>query len=170
MPLETECDIRLTIEGESIIDAIRANLLVKISETGSLERSTKDMGISMGDAKTWLASMQGSIGAPPISFAPDGTIALTEGGRALLLEYETRSRMAKEQIRNLWKKSWVTTDGVVVIDVGVNRVGEKKLVGDVEFGPACERAAAITPVPGGVGPMTITMLLYNTLESARRRA
>ena len=45
----------------------------------------------------------------------------------------------------------------------------KKLVGDVEFDAALERAGAITPVPGGVGPMTITMLLYNTLESARRR-
>ena len=67
------------------------------------------------------------------------------------------------------KGDWIK-EGAVVIDVGVNRVGEKKLVGDVEFSAAAERAAAITPVPGGVGPMTITMLLYNTLESARRRA
>jgi len=70
-----------------------------------------------------------------------------------------------EMIRGEWIKP-----GAVVIDVGVNRVGEKKLVGDVEFEAARERAAAITPVPGGVGPMTITMLLYNTLESAKRRA
>lgn len=70
-----------------------------------------------------------------------------------------------EMIKGEWIKP-----GAVVIDVGVNRVGEKKLVGDVEFEAARERAAAITPVPGGVGPMTITMLLYNTLESARRRA
>ncbi|RME39910.1 MAG: bifunctional methylenetetrahydrofolate dehydrogenase/methenyltetrahydrofolate cyclohydrolase FolD [Deltaproteobacteria bacterium] len=70
-----------------------------------------------------------------------------------------------ELIRGEWIKP-----GAVVIDVGVNRVGEKKLVGDVEFEAARERASAITPVPGGVGPMTITMLLYNTLESARRRA
>lgn len=67
------------------------------------------------------------------------------------------------------KGEWIKP-GAVVIDVGVNRVGEKKLVGDVEYEVAIERAAAITPVPGGVGPMTITMLLYNTLESARRRA
>jgi len=66
------------------------------------------------------------------------------------------------------KGSWIKP-GAVVIDVGVNRVGEKKLVGDVEFDAAFERAAAITPVPGGVGPMTITMLLYNTVQSARRR-
>jgi len=70
-----------------------------------------------------------------------------------------------EMIKGEWIK-----EGAVVIDVGVNRVGEKKLVGDVEFEAARARASAITPVPGGVGPMTITMLLYNTLESARRRA
>ncbi|WP_432821401.1 bifunctional methylenetetrahydrofolate dehydrogenase/methenyltetrahydrofolate cyclohydrolase FolD [Trichloromonas sp.] len=67
------------------------------------------------------------------------------------------------------KGDWIKP-GAVVIDVGVNRVGEKKLVGDVEFEAARERASAITPVPGGVGPMTITMLLYNTVESAKRRA
>jgi methylenetetrahydrofolate dehydrogenase (NADP+)/methenyltetrahydrofolate cyclohydrolase len=58
-------------------------------------------------------------------------------------------------------------DGAVVIDVGVNRVGEK-LVGDVDFEDARERAGHITPVPGGVGPMTIAMLLRNTLKSAQR--
>ena len=66
------------------------------------------------------------------------------------------------------KGDWIK-EGAVVIDVGVNRVGEKKLVGDVDFEGARERAAAITPVPGGVGPMTITMLLYNTVVSAERR-
>ena len=65
------------------------------------------------------------------------------------------------------KGDWIK-EGAVVIDVGVNRVGEKKLVGDVDFAAAGKRAAAITPVPGGVGPMTITMLLHNTLESAKR--
>ncbi|ORJ55915.1 bifunctional methylenetetrahydrofolate dehydrogenase/methenyltetrahydrofolate cyclohydrolase FolD [Geothermobacter hydrogeniphilus] len=67
------------------------------------------------------------------------------------------------------KGDWIKP-GAVVIDVGVNRIGEKKLVGDVDFASVSERAGAITPVPGGVGPMTITMLLYNTLESAQRRA
>jgi methylenetetrahydrofolate dehydrogenase (NADP+)/methenyltetrahydrofolate cyclohydrolase len=55
--------------------------------------------------------------------------------------------------------------GAVVIDVGINRVGDK-LVGDVDYGPAALVAAAITPVPGGVGPMTIAMLLANTLQAA----
>jgi methylenetetrahydrofolate dehydrogenase (NADP+)/methenyltetrahydrofolate cyclohydrolase len=56
--------------------------------------------------------------------------------------------------------------GAVVIDVGVNRMPDGKLKGDVDFGPVSEVASAITPVPGGVGPMTITMLLENTLLAA----
>jgi methylenetetrahydrofolate dehydrogenase (NADP+)/methenyltetrahydrofolate cyclohydrolase len=65
-------------------------------------------------------------------------------------------------------------EGAVVIDVGVNRVDDPaaargyRLVGDVDFEAVKEKAAAITPVPGGVGPMTITMLLYNTVEAASR--
>ena len=64
-------------------------------------------------------------------------------------------------------------EGAVVIDVGVNRVDDPsrrrgyRLVGDVDFAPVCDRAEAITPVPGGVGPMTIAMLLVNTLTAAR---
>ena len=60
-------------------------------------------------------------------------------------------------------------EGAVVIDVGINRV-DGKLVGDVDFEPVSARAAAITPVPGGVGPMTITMLMKNTLTAARLSA
>jgi len=70
------------------------------------------------------------------------------------------------------KKSWVKP-GAVVIDVGTNPVdngkGGTRLVGDVQFDEVKEVAAAITPVPGGVGPMTIAMLLKNTLISAKRR-
>ena len=69
-----------------------------------------------------------------------------------------------EIVRGAWVKP-----GAVVIDVGMNRRPDGKLVGDVEFGPAAERAAAITPVPGGVGPMTIAMLLKNTVDLAARR-
>ena len=65
-------------------------------------------------------------------------------------------------------------EGVVVIDVGINRIEDKskksgkRLVGDVDFESVSEKASAITPVPGGVGPMTITMLMYNTIQSAKR--
>jgi methylenetetrahydrofolate dehydrogenase (NADP+)/methenyltetrahydrofolate cyclohydrolase len=64
---------------------------------------------------------------------------------------------------------WVK-EGALVIDVGINRTEAGKLVGDVDFGSASERAAWITPVPGGVGPMTIASLLENTLEAARLHA
>ena len=60
---------------------------------------------------------------------------------------------------------WVK-DGAIVIDVGINRTDEGKLVGDVNFAEASERASWITPVPGGVGPMTIATLLENTLHAA----
>ena len=67
------------------------------------------------------------------------------------------------------KGDWIK-EGAVVIDVGINRVtdpetGKHKLSGDVEFEEACKRAAAITPVPGGVGPMTIACLMQNTLQA-----
>lgn len=58
--------------------------------------------------------------------------------------------------------------GAMVIDVGINRTAEGKLVGDVCFDEVAEKAAYITPVPGGVGPMTITMLLFNTVQAARK--
>jgi methylenetetrahydrofolate dehydrogenase (NADP+) / methenyltetrahydrofolate cyclohydrolase len=71
------------------------------------------------------------------------------------------------------KGDWIKP-GAVVIDVGINRVpaedGKSRLVGDVDFAGASERAAAITPVPGGVGPMTIAMLLRNTIVASHRRA
>jgi methylenetetrahydrofolate dehydrogenase (NADP+)/methenyltetrahydrofolate cyclohydrolase len=66
----------------------------------------------------------------------------------------------------LVRGDWVKR-GAVVIDVGINRMPSGKLCGDIEFETAKERAAAITPVPGGVGPMTICMLLYNTLKAAK---
>ena len=72
------------------------------------------------------------------------------------------------------KRNVLTADmvkpGAVVLDVGMNRNDEGKLCGDVDFAGVKEIAGYITPVPGGVGPMTITMLLVNTLEAAERVA
>lgn len=66
----------------------------------------------------------------------------------------------------LVKGAWIKP-GATVIDVGINRLDDGSLCGDVEFAPAAERAAWITPVPGGVGPMTVAMLLENTLLAAQ---
>jgi methylenetetrahydrofolate dehydrogenase (NADP+)/methenyltetrahydrofolate cyclohydrolase len=70
-----------------------------------------------------------------------------------------------EMVRGDWIK-----EGATVIDVGMNRNAAGKLIGDVEYPAAAQRARAITPVPGGVGPMTIAMLLCNTVTAAKRRA
>jgi methylenetetrahydrofolate dehydrogenase (NADP+)/methenyltetrahydrofolate cyclohydrolase len=64
---------------------------------------------------------------------------------------------------------WIK-EGAVVIDVGINRLPNGRLTGDVDFDAAAERAAWITPVPGGVGPMTIATLLENTLQAAAWRS
>lgn len=67
------------------------------------------------------------------------------------------------------KGDWIK-DGAIVIDVGINRLPDGKLAGDVDFEGASRRASFITPVPGGVGPMTIAMLLKNTVEAAKKLA
>ena len=74
-----------------------------------------------------------------------------------------RGRLARDGRRATWVKP-----GATVIDVGINRTDDG-LVGDVDFEPAAEVAGAITPVPGGVGPMTIAMLLRNTVNAAAAR-
>tara|TARA_R110002124_G_scaffold64985_1_gene177164 strand:+ start:48358 stop:49227 length:870 start_codon:yes stop_codon:yes gene_type:complete len=66
------------------------------------------------------------------------------------------------------KADWIK-QGACVIDVGINRTAEGKLVGDVDFNAVAAKAGAITPVPGGVGPMTITQLLRNTVEAAKKQ-
>ncbi len=90
-----------------------------------------------------------------------------------------QTRQADIVIAAAGRPNTITADmikeGAVVIDVGVNRVEDAtkkrgyRLVGDVDFEAVKEKASFITPVPGGVGPMTITMLLYNTVESAKRK-
>jgi methylenetetrahydrofolate dehydrogenase (NADP+)/methenyltetrahydrofolate cyclohydrolase len=84
------------------------------------------------------------------------------------------TRQADVVVAAVGRRNTVTADmvkpGAVVIDVGINRNDEGKLCGDVDFAGVSNVAGWITPVPGGVGPMTITMLLVNTIEAAERRA
>src|SRR5690606_13618709 len=107
------------------------------------------------------------------------------GGNATVTVCHSRSRdlpgitrTADILVVAIGKPEFVTADmvrpGAVVIDVGINRVSDPshtrgyRLVGDVAYGPVSEIASAITPVPGGVGPMTIAMLLKNTLQAAEQ--
>ena len=73
-----------------------------------------------------------------------------------------------EQIPGFVQGSWIKP-GATVIDVGINRLADGRLVGDCDFEAAKQRAAFITPVPGGVGPMTVAMLMQNTLDAANCR-
>lgn len=116
--------------------------------------------------------------------AESGRAALTGACDATVTVCHSRSRDLSEVARQadilvaaMGRPEFVTADmvkeGAVVIDVGMNRVEDAtrergyRLTGDVAYEEVREKAAAITPVPGGVGPMTVTMLLYNTLQSAR---
>jgi len=90
---------------------------------------------------------------------------IATGERGVLPEHVKRAEILVVAVgkAGLIRGDWVK-EGAIVIDVGINRVGDK-LVGDVEFEKARERAAFITPVPGGVGPLTVTMLMKNVVES-----
>src|SRR6266542_797854 len=129
------------------------------------------------------------VGRSTIVGRPMAALLLQDGrgGNATVTTCHSRTRDIKSVTRladilivAIGKPEFVTGDmvrpGAVVIDVGVNRVDDPtlkqgyRLVGDVRFEDAKQVAGAITPVPGGVGPMTITMLLYNTVQAARQWA
>jgi methylenetetrahydrofolate dehydrogenase (NADP+)/methenyltetrahydrofolate cyclohydrolase len=100
----------------------------------------------------------------------DCTVTVAHSRTRDLAEHVRRAELvvAAVGVPGMVKGEWIR-EGAVVIDVGVNRLPDGRLVGDVEFAPAAERAAWITPVPGGVGPMTIAMLMANTVRSAELR-
>jgi len=133
----------------------------------------ENTGIDLTGKEVVVVGRSNIVGKPValMCLAQHATVTLCHSRTADLAEKVRQADVLIAAVgrAEMIKGDWIK-QGAVVIDVGVNRVGEKKLVGDVEFAAACERASAITPVPGGVGPMTITMLLYNTLESAKRRA
>ncbi|NMG76379.1 bifunctional methylenetetrahydrofolate dehydrogenase/methenyltetrahydrofolate cyclohydrolase FolD [Aromatoleum diolicum] len=123
------------------------------------------------------------IGRSNIVGKPMAMLLTNAGATVTVTHSKTRdlafhTRRADILVAAIGKPRFVTGDmikpGAVVIDVGINRLTEGpdagKLCGDVDFASAKEVAALITPVPGGVGPMTITMLLANTVESAERAA
>lgn len=100
--------------------------------------------------------------------AQHATVTLCHSRTAQLRDEVSRADILVAAIgkAGLVRGDWIKP-GAVVIDVGVNRLPSGKLVGDVEFEGAKERASWISPVPGGVGPMTICMLLFNTLRAAK---
>ena len=117
------------------------------------------------------------IGRSNLNGKPMAQLLLKENCTVTVVHSKTKDLKAECQkadilvaavgVANLVKSDWVKKDSII-IDVGINKVGEK-IVGDVEFETVKEKVRAITPVPGGVGPMTIACLLQNTLECFKAR-
>lgn len=119
------------------------------------------------------------IGRSNIVGKPMASLLINAGATVTVCNSRTRdlaghTRRADILVAAVGKPRFVTADmvkpGAVVIDVGINRLPDGKLCGDVDFAGCLEVAGQITPVPGGVGPMTITMLLANTIEATERKA
>ena len=124
----------------------------------------------MWSARDWVRmALQKKSGA-------NGTVTICHSGTSNLAEI---SRQADVLIAAIGRPQFVTLDmvkpGAVVIDVGINRVTDStkksgyRLVGDVDFEAVSQIASQITPVPGGVGPMTVAMLMSNTVKAYRQR-
>lgn len=118
------------------------------------------------------------VGRSNIVGKPQALLLLQKNGTVTVCHSRTKNlaeitRRADILVVAIGKAEFITGDmikeGAVVIDVGMNRKADGKLCGDVEFASASEKASYITPVPGGVGPMTITTLLQNTLVASEKR-
>jgi len=141
----------------------------------------EEVGCKIAGADAVVIGRSTTVGRPMalLLTAADATVTLCHSKTRDLAAVVGRADIVVAAIgrAELVKGAWIKP-GAVVIDVGMNRpvagagagAGGGKLCGDVEFAEAEKRASAITPVPGGVGPMTIALLLQNTLTSARRRS
>ncbi len=129
----------------------------------------RDQGVELVGADAVVIGRSNIVGKPlaAMLLAAHCTVTVTHSRTRDLAGH---ARRADILIAAIGRPRFVTADmvkpGAVVIDVGINRTDDG-LVGDVDFGPVSEVASAITPVPRGVGPMTIAMLLRNTLEAAK---
>lgn len=157
--------------------------LVPCTPAGSMllvDRAAAALGMNLAGAEAVVVGRSNIVGKPmaQLLLSRNATVTIAHSRTRDLAEVVGRADVLvaavgkPEMIKGAWIKP-----GALVIDVGINRVpaegltasGKPKtrLVGDVEFAPAIARAGAITPVPGGVGPMTIAMLMTNTLRAAR---
>ena len=128
-------------------------------------------GTGLAGAEAVVLGRSVTVGKPMgmLLLAADATVTFCHSKTRHLAEVTSRADIL---IAAVGSARVVTAEmvkaGAIVIDVGINRAADGKLVGDVDFEAVREKAAWLSPVPGGVGPMTITMLLDNTLRSAER--
>ncbi len=130
-------------------------------------------GVELRGKRALVVGRSGTVGKPMAAMLLErhATVTVAHSRTRDLAEEVGRAEVlvAAAGKAELIRGAWVRP-GAVVVDVGMTRLPDGRLAGDVEFAAARERAAAITPVPGGVGPMTVAMLLANTVELARRAA
>jgi methylenetetrahydrofolate dehydrogenase (NADP+)/methenyltetrahydrofolate cyclohydrolase len=132
-------------------------------------RLLKEAGCDPSGKRAVVVGRSNIVGKPMalMLLAADATVTVCHRKSNLAAEVANADILvAAVGVPELIKGEWIKP-GAVVIDVGMNRMPDGKLKGDVEFDKAKERASFITPVPGGVGPMTIAMLMRNTLEAAK---
>ena len=182
LPLPKQIDekaVIASIDPKKDVDAFHA------MNTGALMSGTKGMlpctphgviemlkatGVDMNGADAVVLGRSNIVGKPV------ALLLMRENATVTICHSKTRAlgeitRRADILVAAIGRPNFVTADmikpGAVVIDVGMNRLPDGKLCGEVDFEAAREVAGAITPVPGGVGPMTIAMLIANTVEAAR---
>jgi methylenetetrahydrofolate dehydrogenase (NADP+)/methenyltetrahydrofolate cyclohydrolase len=133
----------------------------------------EEAGLALQGAEAVIVGRSNIVGKPmaALLIAADATVTVCHSKTRDLPGVVRRADLVVAAVgrAEMVKGDWIKP-GAVVIDVGMNRGADGKLVGDVQYAGAAARASAITPVPGGVGPMTIAMLLSNTMISARVRA
>ena len=131
-------------------------------------RLLKEVGCNPSGRRAVVVGRSNIVGKPMalMLLQADATVTICHSKSNLLAEVpQADILVAAVGVPELIKGEWLKP-GAVVIDVGMNRMADGKLKGDVEFAAAAQRASAMTPVPGGVGPMTIAMLLRNTFLAA----
>lgn len=132
-------------------------------------RLLSEVGCDPSGKRAVVVGRSNIVGKPMalMLLAADATVTVCHRKSNLAAEVANADIVvAAVGVPELIKGEWIKP-GAVVIDVGMNRMPDGKLKGDVEFEPAMQKASFITPVPGGVGPMTIAMLMRNTLEAAK---
>jgi methylenetetrahydrofolate dehydrogenase (NADP+)/methenyltetrahydrofolate cyclohydrolase len=129
----------------------------------------KESGVSPAGKECVVVGRSNIVGKPQamLLLAEHGTVTICHSRTQNLEEVCRRADILVVAVgKPEFVKGSFIKPGAVVIDVGMNRLENGKLVGDVEYSSAAGKASAITPVPGGVGPMTITMLMDNTIKAA----
>ena len=184
LPLPKHIDekkVLLTIRPEKDVDAFHPENVGKIMigdysflpcTPAGVMQLIKRSGIEIAGKKCVVIGRSNIVGKPMamLLLHDNGTVTVCHSKTQNLAEI---CREADILVASIGKANFVTADmvkdGAVVIDVGINRMPDGKLCGDVNFAEVEPKASYITPVPGGVGPMTITMLMQNTLTAAKEQ-